>query len=90
MNESGTIALTFGDNTDEDTFDSIFRDLIGQGPGSGYVVAVNGVDIQVEDTRNDQGTPGLLGLLWNDELGEAEPGNEKFFAWEDIESVVIY
>lgn len=83
---SDHIKLSFGDGADGDTFDNVFGHLAnGQ-----YVVDVNGVCIQVVDTYNARRESGLLGLIFNEELGEAEPGNERFFPWEKIESVVIW
>ena len=78
--------LEFGDGADNDTFDNVFGHLAN----GHYIVEVNGIGIQVEDTYGPDGSSGLFGLIFNDELGEAEPGNERFFAWENIESVVIY
>lgn len=76
--------LIFGANTDSDTFGMVFGHMIG------YIIAVNGVDIQLEDLWSTDMTTGLLGLEFDEETGEGIPGKERFFAWDDIESVEIY
>lgn len=78
--------LEFGDGTDNDTFDNIFG-RIAEGH---YVVEVNGVDLQLFSTYTPGGESGLAGLRWNDEAGEADHSDPRWFRWEDIEKVVIY
>ncbi len=82
------IDLVFGDGADGDTFQTIFEVLTGGTTYDGYVIRLNGTDIQVKSLdAGDQ--VGISGLIWDDEAGG--PTETTFtVAWEDINQVWIY
>lgn len=83
--DSDSIAVIFGPNTDDDTFDGVFGHLT-----NGYVIAVNGVDMVAQDLY--KGTQvGLYGFAFDDEQeGYFDPDRPVGFAWDDIHTVHIY
>jgi len=78
--------LEFGDGTDNDTWDNIFRHIAE----NGYVVEVNGIDIQLTGTYQVDGTSGLAGFLWDNKAGKGDITNRVEFGWDEIEKVVVY
>ena len=81
--EEPGIVLRFGDGADTDTFNGVFGHL-----ANGYTIEVNGQDMVCLSTGNDP-MPGLYGLAWDDEEGEATD-KPVGVSWEDLESVTIY
>ena len=82
--------LAFGEGTDADTFWTFFDHLLGDGMG-GYIVAVNGVDVQVTDLRGDDygiDSIGIGGWLLDE---DSEITDEvRFFPVDEIETLLIY
>ena len=78
------IKLSFGGNTDNDTFCRAF------GPLLGYVLEVNGVDVTLLHLHTaDDYSVGFLVRDWSDD-GDEDSVETRYIQWNDIKSVHIY
>jgi hypothetical protein len=76
-----SIALSFGDGADGDTFDNVFGHL-----SKGYVIRLNGTMLVCTSTRVGEAT-GLAGQVFD---GKRATDERLEVPWDEIESVHIY
>lgn len=78
------IRLTFGGNTDADTFYNVFGHM------KGYMLEVNDTDVELFEVTQPEGQESIGFVVRDTDEGGAYASDFRFIPWNDVKSVLIY